>query len=182
MRWQQTTSCRFENALIVPNGSKTKSKASRSSQKEQGATTTHIKVKKPRNVDLKENFEFGSKIEGNKVILSLPIKTISEANCEQHWTTKHKRHKKQKDVIFWAFLEVKHLIKLPCTLTFVRYAPKFLDKHDNLPMSMKWICDALCAEITGDFRAGRADNSDQIEIKYDQVKLSVYGVKIIIEF
>lgn len=85
-------------------------------------------------------------------------------------------------MVFWAFLEVKHLVKLPCILTFIRYAPAFLDKHDNLPMSMKWICDALCAEITGEYRPGKADSSKEIEIKYDQIKSDILGVKIIIEF
>ena len=168
--------------MIVSNSSNSNSKVLSKHQKSNTATNTPAKVKKPRKVALKENFEFGSKIEGNGIILSLPIKTISEANCEQHWTTRHKRHKKQKNAIFWAFLEVKHLVKLPCTLTFVRYAPKFLDRHDNLPMSMKWLCDALCAEITGEYRPGLADNSDKIEIKYDQIKSKVYGVKVIIEF
>lgn len=47
---------------------------------------------------------------------------------------------------------------------------------------MKYLNDQLCAEITNDHRPGRADDSDQIEIKYDQIKSKVYGVKIIIEF
>lgn len=78
-------------------------------------------------------------------------------------------------------IEIKHLLKLPCLLTFVRYASKSLDKHDNLPMSMKYICDQVCAELTGDHRAGRGDDNDLISIQYDQVKSKVYGVKIIID-
>ncbi len=143
--------------------------------------TTPVKAKKPRTVKIKPLFEMGSKIIKGGVILSLPIKTISEANCEQHWTARHRRHKAQKNAVFWALLEVKHLLKLPCTVTFIRYAPSFLDDHDNLPMSMKWICDTVCAEITGDLRPGRADNSKEIKKQYDQVKSDVYGVKIIIE-
>jgi hypothetical protein len=144
--------------------------------------TTPTKEKKPRKVKTKPLFEKESKITREGIVLSLPTKTISEANCEQHWTARHRRHKAQKKAVFWALLEIKHLIKLPCTATFVRYAPGFLDKHDNLPMSQKWIVDSFCAEITGDFRPGRADESEQIKIKYDQVKSNIYGVKIIIEF
>lgn len=163
--------------------------SSNSSLKVDGAIkkvrTRKAKVKENEAIlkPLKQVFEFGSKIDNERrVILSLPLKTVSEANCTQPWRTRHKRHKAQKNAVFFAFLEVKHLVKLPCTLTFVRHAPKFLDKHDNLPMSQKWLCDALCAEITGEYRPGLADNSDEIEIKYDQIKSSVYGVKIIIEF
>lgn len=121
-------------------------------------------------------------ITPNKVEFFLNIRTISEANCSEHWTKRHKRHKKQKSILFWSFLEVKQYVKLPCTITFVRYAPKTLDKHDNLPMSMKWLCDALCAEITGNYIIGQADSSDQIKIQYDQIKSKIYAVKIIIEF
>lgn len=121
-------------------------------------------------------------ITPNSVEFFLNIKTISEANCQEHWTKRHRRHKKQKTILFWSFMEIKPFVRLPCTITFVRLAPKMLDKHDNLPMSMKWLCDQLCAEITGDQRAGRADDSDKIKIKYDQIKSKVYAVKIIIEF
>lgn len=175
MRWQQTNSCHFDGQIKHL-------KTPRISKKDKGSMTTPPKVKKPKAVKLKSCFEIGTKIEGNRVILSLPIKTISEANCEQAWQVRHKRHKKQKNAVFWALLEIKHLIKMPCTITFVRYAPAFLDEHDNLPMAFKWICDAICAEITGDFTPGRADGSKKIKKKYDQVKSKIYGIKIIIEY
>ncbi len=132
-------------------------------------------------------------IQENKVTIFLNLRTYSEAQTiavkkkngkytTEHWTAKHKRHKKQKNIVFWSYQEVKQFVKYPCTLTFVRYAPKTLDAHDNLPMSQKWIVDALCAEITGEHRPGLADNFEGLTIKYDQVKSKVYGVKIIIEF
>lgn len=125
--------------------------------------------------------EMGWKLQENVLDITLPIKTISEANCHEHWTKRHRRHKKQKNILFWYLLECKKLVKFPCTITFIRYAPKFLDAHDNLPMSMKWLCDQLCAEITGDLRPGRADDFEGIKIQYDQVKCKKYAVKIIIE-
>ena len=145
---------------------------------------------KPKQASLSlpiENLEFGSKIFPNvefpKLIsLTLPIRTVSEANSQEHWTKKHRRHKKQKNNLFFAYLEIKQFVKYPCTLTFIRYAPKMLDKHDNLPMSMKWLCDAICAEITGEHRPGLADNFEGLTIKYDQVKSKQYAVKIIITF
>ncbi len=46
---------------------------------------------------------------------------------------------------------------------------------------MKYILDAICEAITGDFRPGRADGSDQIEVSYKQVSSKEYGVKIEIQ-
>lgn len=126
--------------------------------------------------------DFGSKIGKNFVVMTLPIRTVSEANCFEPWQKKHKRHKLQKKLVFFEMISIKHLIKLPCKITFIRYAPKFLDKHDNLPISQKYICDQVCAELTGDHRAGRADDNELITIQYDQIKSKIYGVKVIIDF
>lgn len=138
--------------------------------------------KKVVKSDLCAFLDFGSKAEFGRVEITLPLRTVSEANCFEPWQKKHKRHKAQKKAVFFAILEHKNLIRLPCTITYIRYAKKFLDKHDNLPISMKYLNDQLCAEITNDHRPGRADDNDQISIKYDQVKSKVYAVKIIIEF
>jgi hypothetical protein len=141
-----------------------------------------IKVEKLRKARQKQFLPSTTEIEPGRVILTLPLVTISEANCSHAWRTKHKRHKAQKNAIFWAFLTVKHLVKLPCAITYIRYAPKSLDKFENLPMAFKWVNDALCAEITGDFRPGRADECKEIDLKCDQVKSDSLGIKIIIEF
>jgi hypothetical protein len=116
------------------------------------------------------------------ISLTLPIRTVSEANCFEPWQKKHKRHKNQKKIVFFALLEVKHLIKLPCKIKYIRYAPKELDVFENLPMSFKYINDSVCAEITGDYRPGRADGTKEITQSCDQVKSKQYAVKIIIEF
>jgi hypothetical protein len=116
------------------------------------------------------------------VILALPIRTISEGNCFEPWQKKHKRHKSQKLQIKLALLPIKCKIKLPCHIKLIRYAPRTLDKHDNLPMSFKFLVDAICEEITGNYVAGRADDSDQISIVYDQVKSKEYFIKIEISF
>jgi hypothetical protein len=127
---------------------------------------------------------FGNEIdiEGRRVVLTLPLKTVSEGNCFETWQKKHARHKIQKKAVVIAMIQVRQHLQLPCKLTFVRYAPRELDRQDNLPMSQKWICDQTCAELTGDFRPGRADNDKRISFAYDQVKSKEYGVKIIIEF
>lgn len=140
------------------------------------------KLKKEKKAVFVDLPEIGWKLYTNSLEITLAIRTYSEANCTEPWQKRHKRHKKQKNILFWSIMECKKFIKLPCIVTFVRYAPKMLDKHDNLPMSMKWLCDCLCAEITGIKTAGRADDSKEIKIKYDQVKCKGYAVKVIIEF
>lgn len=75
-------------------------------------------------------------------------------------------------------------VRLPCKIKLTRIAPRFLDKHDNLPMSMKYIVDALCEILKPGLAAGRADEGDDIEISYDQIKLGKkeYAVRIAISW
>ena len=115
--------------------------------------------------------------------LSIPMKTVSEANSSEHWTAKHKRHRTQKTWIKFAFLKEKTEISLPCKITVIRIAPRFLDEHDNLRTSLKFIVDAISENITGIKQAGRADDIEGIEWAYDQRKgkPKEYLVEIIIE-
>jgi len=129
-----------------------------------------------------ESIVFENIVKLGRIELTLPIRTVSEANNFDPWQKKHKRHKAQKRTVFFALVNLKRYITLPCTITFVRYAPKPLDKHDNLPMSLKWICDSTCAEITGEHRPGLADNFQDININYGQVISKTYAVKIIIDY
>lgn len=126
--------------------------------------------------------DFECKTELGRIEIQVPIRTVSEANNFDHWTKKRKRHKAQQKLIFFALLNCKHLIRFPCMILFIRYAPKTLDKHDNLPMSFKYLCDAVCSEITNEHRPGLADNFKDIDIHYDQVISKQYYVKIIITF
>jgi hypothetical protein len=186
------TQFRFEDEGLNSDGARSVALASSGLQKNKNVESPQ-KRKKELKSEMCEFKDNSPKIEPNKVEINLNLITLSEAQTiavkkkngkytTEHWTAKHKRHKKQKNAVYWAYLEVRSFIRYPCTITFIRYAPKTLDKHDNLPMSMKWICDALCAEITGEHRPGLADNFEGLTIKYDQVKSKVYGVKIIIEF
>ena len=74
----------------------------------------------------------------------------------------------------------KH-IAMPCHVTLTRYAPRKLDRFDNLPMSMKYILDAVCEVITGDYIPGRADSHEGLTVAYEQVISKDYGVKIRIQ-
>jgi len=146
---------------------------------------------------LDEPVKLSCTINPDSIELTLPLLTVSEANGgrkksvirngkkvyrTEHWTDKHKRHKQQKKSVHLLLKQHQSLLKTPCTIHLTRYAPSTLDKHDNLPMSLKWILDACCELVTGDYRPGRADNNQEISVFYDQIKCKSYGVRIKISF
>lgn len=116
------------------------------------------------------------------VAVSLPIRTVSEANCTEHWQKKHKRHQQQKILVYNALKPYREHFRLPVTITLKRYAPRKLDRHDNLPVSFKYITDAICAMITKNYRPGRADDDERITIYYEQEVRKEYGIKIELKF
>lgn len=141
--------------------------------------------------------ELSSNNGADWVEITLPVLTVSEANggvkksykrsgktCykSEHWTDKHRRHKRQKGLVRLMLTRYRDMLKLPCHITLTRFAPNTLDRHDNLPMSLKWILDACCEIITGDYRAGRADNDERINVSYKQVVSKQYAVNIHISF
>lgn len=103
--------------------------------------------------------------------IKLPIKTVSEANLtREHWTKKHARHKKQKEAIKFALANRVTPDLLPCLIKLTRIAPRFLDSHDNLPMSQKYVLDAICELLVKNKAIGQADNDKRIQVMYDQIK------------
>lgn len=150
----------------------------RSSKIRGGCATIEVKVKKTTKAKL----SMKSEVCEGKVLLTLPLQTKSEANCFEHWTKKHQRHKIQQRTVASALRPLRDKIKLPCKILLTRIAPNKLDKHDNLPMSFKYIVDACCAIITGNYIAGKADSDERISIAYDQVESKSYGVTIQISF
>ncbi len=129
---------------------------------------------------VKPVFDFSVNQTTGRIEIILPIQTVSEANNFDHWTKKQKRHKKQKWWVELAFTQCKP--KIPCNITLIRMAPRFLDADDNLRMAVKYIKDYIAAYITGDHQPGRADGSKLLTWYYDQIKSKTYAVKIIIEF
>lgn len=135
-------------------------------------------------------------IDENTIECLLPIFTASEANGgvkktyvvngkvrykSETWQDRYKRHRTQKNMVYMVLKQYKKNLRLPCLITLTRYAPRKLDRHDNLPMSMKYVLDACCAVITGDYRPGRADDTDLIDVIYKQESSNEYGVKILIQ-
>lgn len=136
------------------------------------------------------SFKTNVMISAKCVEVIIPICTVSEGNGgakakgrSEHWAEKSRRHANQKHAVFLILRPHSDVFYLKqCQITLTRFAPRKLDRFDNLPMSLKWILDAVCELITGDSRAGRADASPLIlDVKYDQVVNSQYFVQIKIE-
>jgi hypothetical protein len=117
-----------------------------------------------------------------KITCEIPIRTVSELNCTEHWTKKAKRHRQQK---FFVREALKHAIKqvtLPCKVTVTRLAERTLDAHDNLPGSLKYCLDSICELLRPDLAPGKADDSKDIIIAYAQSKQAKMGIRIEIEY
>lgn len=98
-----------------------------------------------------------------------PIPTVSEANGRDHWGTKRRRVKKQRQDVA---LLVRHH-NLPCVVTLTRVAPRVLD-DDNLRSALKAIRDGIAD------RLGVSDRDPLVRWDYAQAKGKVreYAVRI----
>lgn len=101
---------------------------------------------------------------------TIPIKTVSEANRQEHWTKSNARHSTQKLAVKSFLNADAPNIQLPCTIKLTRISPRQLDSHENLPMSFKWIVDAIAEYIHPNMAAGRADDDKRIKWEYSQEK------------
>lgn len=168
------TNCRFEFGSTISNGQISNVKVPRKLKNEPGNINTAPKVKK----SLEAKITLNSEVLERKVTITMPIKTVSELNCSQHWRKKDERHKLQRKTVSLVLGPIRGKIPVPCHMHLVRYAPRKLDAHDNLPGSLKYVVDACCAIISGDFRPGRADGGNLFSFSYGQEKSSQYGVKV----
>jgi hypothetical protein len=110
--------------------------------------------------------------------IELPIRVVSEANMKEHWHKSAKRHTHQKNAVSLMLRDLPYC--LPCHVKLTRIAPRKLDAHDNLRSGLKWIVDAIAASLTGNYVAGRADDSEMISWSYAQEKglKNTYGIRI----
>ena len=108
-----------------------------------------------------------------------PIHTVSEANCTEHFWKKKKRHDLQKKWIMVLFKKESPRCKVPvpCKIKLTRFGKRKLDS-DNLPVSMKYVRDAIADQIFPGLAAGKADDDERIEWRYGQQISSEIGVGI----
>lgn len=126
-----------------------------------------------------------------KIIWELPLKTVSESNSSEHWTSKSKRHRQQQFFVRALFSRETREIPIPCTVTMTRIGPRFLDAEDNLPMSFKWIKDEIGACLFPEkvvsykkksgahaSNKGHADSDPRVKWKYSQEKSPRRAIRI----
>ena len=89
---------------------------------------------------------------------TLPIKLESTANLREHWASKYRRMKKQKQA---TIIIKKH--PLPCVVEIVRIGKRTLD-GDNLQNAAKAVRDGIAA------RLGVDDADPRVEWRYSQQK------------
>lgn len=169
-----TTRFHFDSVCRNADGSISIRKAPPVNDRGKSKAKTPVKRKK-RTV---AKITMKSEVHEGKVVVDLPIQTKSEANCFEPWQVKHARHKDQQRMVALVLKPLRDKITLPCKIMLTRFAPDELDKFDNLPMSFKYIVDAICAIITGEYRAGKADSDKRISIACDQVESKAYGIRI----
>lgn len=117
-----------------------------------------------------------------KISWELPLKTVSEANSSEHWTKKAKRHRMQAFFVRISFNNLKSPISLPCCVKMTRLGGRGLDAHDGLPMSLKWVSDAIADQLIPGLRPGMADGDPRITWEYAQEKAKKPGVRIEITY
>lgn len=78
------------------------------------------------------------------IVVTLPIRLVSEANAHEHWRTRQKRAKAQREAAYVATKSAiaRAVVRLPATVTITRIAPSMLDS-DNAVGSAKHIRDGI---------------------------------------
>jgi len=107
--------------------------------------------------------------------IKLPIKTVSEANRREHWATKAKRVKKQREavrMIMRPLIEERHIFDdEEIDIELIRHGKRKLD-CDNLAGSFKAIRDGIADAL------GIDDGSERLAWYYDQEKSKDYSIEI----
>lgn len=86
------------------------------------------------------------------VTITLPIRTVSEANQREHWAKKAKRTRTQRNVARMVCnLKLSHLdvTKTPLLVTLARVSPRKLD-DDNLRGALKAVRDGVADALGTD--------------------------------
>jgi hypothetical protein len=110
------------------------------------------------------------------LILTMPLRTVSEQNVRQHWSVRNRRKVKQQEEVMveWRNKAGLQKFKLPCRVTFTRYSVKLMDT-DAIVSSFKGVRDMVAALLNVD------DGPESpVEWHYLQEKIAKreHGIKI----
>lgn len=93
------------------------------------------------------------------ISLVLPIQTVSEANCRDHWRAKAKRVKQQRLIA----RALTPATPISCVVTLVRVSYRALD-DDNLRSALKAVRDGVADKL------GVNDRDPSVQWRYDQAR------------
>ncbi len=108
------------------------------------------------------------------ISLTLPIRTVSEANTREHWAKRAKRaqsHRQHAHTVTRVWLLGSVPKTLPAIVTLTRLAPRTLD-DDNLRGALKAVRDGVADAL------GVDDRDPRVSWEYAQEKHKVPGVRI----
>ena len=103
--------------------------------------------------------------------MTLPLRTVSEANRRGHWSKHHKRHQEHRFLAAHMLQQKMPLPSLPATVRMIRHGPRKLDT-DNLASSMKHIRDGIADAYEVD------DADERYSWQYDQEMCKEYKVVV----
>lgn len=98
---------------------------------------------------------------------TFPYRLKSEANIREHWSAKHRRHKKERLFLHLALKKIE--CQLPCRVHLTRIAPRSFD-HDNLLSAFKNFRDIIADLLIPGLPSGHADSDERISWHYFQEK------------
>lgn len=116
------------------------------------------------------------------ISVTIPIRTVSEANTRGHWAARASRVKRQRTTTALTLRScATGRTRLPCVVSLVRVAPRALD-DDNLRGALKAVRDELAVWLGLPLnRRGQADDSDpRVRWEYAQERGSPrqYAVRV----
>lgn len=83
---------------------------------------------------------------GKPIILTLPVRTVSESNRREHWAAKARRVKNQRTIIAYYGKLIRDCLDMPKVIHLTRIAPRRLDT-DNLAISFKAVRDEIAKQL-----------------------------------
>ena len=115
------------------------------------------------------------------ITFTVPVRTVSALNCREHWATKARRVKAERDATRWAYrtrptIHTDQVPDPPLVVRMTRISSGLLD-DDNLAGALKGVRDEVAAML------GYDDGDPRVtwERAQEKAKRGVYGVRVTVE-